>query len=212
MNIIIIGNGGHSKVVQDIIHMNKDYKLIAILDDQINSSRTENEIIYAPLSFIHYLSNEETKVLIAIGSNQVRKRITEQLELKEDRYITVIHPSAIISPSAKIGSGTVIMPNAVVNSGAYIGNHCIINTASVIEHDNHIEDFAHISPNATLTGNVKIEEGVHIGAAATVIPGKTVGSWSTVGAGSTVINDIQPLKTVVGSPTRIINKLEHKVI
>ena len=113
---------------------------------------------------------KEVKFIIAIGNNKIRKLIAKKLNLTNENYVTLIHPTASVSPSAKIGYGSVIMAHSVINADAQIGKHTIINTGSIIEHDNQIGDFVHISPNATLTGTVKIEEGVHIGAGATIIP------------------------------------------
>jgi acetyltransferase EpsM len=205
--IVIIGEGGHSKVIQDIITAVNDYIIIAILDEKYEYIQKREEILYGPISAAPIIENDfkNIKFIIAIGNNQVRSEIVKRLRLQKDRFATLIHPSAIISPSASIGEGTVVMPNCVVNANAKIGKHVIINTGAIIEHDNHIGDYAHISPNATLTGNVYIGEGAHVGASATVIPGIKIGEWSIVGAGSTVIRAIPPFSKAVGSPTRLIN-------
>jgi acetyltransferase EpsM len=212
MKIILIGNGGHSKVIQDMINALRVFEIIAILDDKYQYEQRENGIIHAPLTFIEKLIDRDIKVLISIGNNEIRKAIAIQLNLNEEAYVTVIHPTAIISPSARIGLGTVIMPNAVVNAESVIGDHCIINTGAIIEHENQIGNYAHVSPNATLTGNVTIGEGSHIGASATVIPGRSIGEWSIVGAGSTVIHNIPSNSKVVGSPTRSLKEARQIVL
>src|SRR5690625_2771346 len=206
MEIIVIGNGGHSKVIQDMIHTKKGYKIIAILDDRYEFVSKKNNLIDAPLTFLNKIITPNTKVVIAIGDNSIRRVLSKKLIVRKDQYLTVIHPSAVVSPSAKIGYGTVVMPGAHINAEATIGDHCIINTRAIVEHENLIDDFSHISPNATLTGNVIVGEGVHIGASATIIPGINIGSWSIIGAGSTVIKHIPSYSTAVGSPTRIVRK------
>jgi len=203
MRVIIIGNGGHSKVIQEMVIM-LNHKIIAILDDKYEEECLEQGIIHAPLSSLKRLLNDHTKVVIGIGDNSSRKRIAELINISIEKYLTVIHPSSIVSSSAVIENGTVIMPKAVVNASTTIGVHCIINTAAIVEHDNKINNYTHVSPNATLTGNVSLGEGVHVGASATVIPGIKVGQWSIIGAGSTVIDHIPQFKTAVGCPARIL--------
>jgi len=206
MKVIIIGDGRHSQVIQEMISALPEYKIVAVLDDKYEEPFYAKGITYAEISFIYMLLTANTKVVVAIGSNESRKNIVENLPLIAEQYLTVIHPSAVISPSASIGYGTVVMPNAAVNARSRIGQHSIINTGSIIEHDNLVENYTHISPNATLAGQVSIGEGSHICSSATIIPGKNIGNWSIVGAGSTVLNDIPSYSKAVGSPTRIIEK------
>lgn len=205
MRVILIGNGGHSRVIQDMIRAHSHIKIYAILDDRNESESLINGIIHAPLSSLDRLLESDTKIIVAIGSNQVRRTIVERLNLSSETFLSVVHPSAIISPSAVIGNGTVIMPSTVVNANTIVGDHCIVNTGALIEHDNRVSSYSHISPNATLTGNVTVGEGVHIGASATIIPGIEIGEWSIIGAGSTVIRNIPSNSKAVGSPTRNID-------
>jgi acetyltransferase EpsM len=205
MKVVMIGNGGHSKVVQEMV-IRQGYSVHAVLDDKYESEQIIEGIVYAPLSSIHKILDKEMKVVIAIGSNMVRNHVVRKLKLPSERYLTVIDPTAVVSSSAVIGYGTVVMPKAVINADAHIHDHCIINTGAVIEHDNSVWDYSHISPHATLTGNVTIDEGVHIGAGATIIPGVKVGEWSIIGAGATVIRSIPAHSKAVGTPARIINR------
>lgn len=208
MKIVIVGDGGHSKVVQDIISADRNHKVVGYLDDRYETCVKQGPIRYGPISLgEEMLSNDrDLKFVIAIGNNQIRKYITKRLNLSLEFYATFVHPSAIVSPSAKLGYGTVIMANGVINAEASVGNHVILNSGAIIEHDNEIGDFVHVSPNATLAGAVKVGEGTHIGASATVIPNVTIGNWSTIGAGTTVIHDVPSDCTAVGVPARIIKK------
>ncbi|WP_245735966.1 MULTISPECIES: acetyltransferase [Virgibacillus] len=207
MNVIILGDGGHSRVIQEMLFPNVNYQVTAILDDKHKRGFKQNGIIYAPIDYLTQLFQHDTRVVVAIGENKIRKKIVDQVNLLPEQFLSVIHSTAVVSSSAEIGNGTVIMPNAVVNASAKIGMHCIINTGAVIEHDNNIGDYTHISPNATLTGGVTSGEGVHVGSTAAIIPGKHLGSWSVIGAGSTVIEHIPAFSKAVGSPTRIIERL-----
>lgn len=208
MNIVVIGKGGHSKVIEDIIKSNKDYKIVCYLDDQYKFFEKSNGMYFGPIMAAESLKEFFVDLLfvIAIGNNHIRKSIVEKLNLPNHDYATLMHRKAVISPTAKIGPGTVVMASAVINADAEIGNHAIINTSAVIEHDNYINDFAHISPRATLTGSVSVGEGTHIGAGAVIIPGVQVDKWSVVGAGATVINNLPAYCTAVGNPARILYK------
>jgi acetyltransferase EpsM len=209
MRIAIIGQGGHSKVIQDIVQSNVGYQIVGYLDDKFKKVTIKDHVHIGPISSVYELIDQcnNIRFVIAIGNNKVRQSITQKLDLPVEYYATLIHKSAVISPSAKIGYGTVVMPHAIVNADTKIGHHTIINSCSVIEHDNTIGDFVHVSPNVTLAGDTKIEEGTHVGAGATVIPGVRIGSWSTIGAGATVINDLPANCTAVGVPARI--KFNH---
>lgn len=205
--MIIIGDGGHSRVIQEMVRAEGKHGIQAILDDKYKIGFQKDGVIYASISFWPKLIHRDTRVVIGIGDNKKRMEIAERLDLPEEIYVSVIHPKAIVSPSARIGKGSVIMPNAVVHTNAAVGRHCIINTGAIVEHDAVAGNFAHVSPNAILTGSVTCGNGVHIGASATVIPGKHLGSWSIIGAGSTVIEHIPAYSKAVGSPARIIERM-----
>ncbi|MBS4205810.1 acetyltransferase [Lederbergia citrea] len=208
MKIAILGQGGHSKVIQDLISLNCNFQIIAYLDDKYKELSMKEDTFYGPISSVESLINidKDVKFIIAIGNNKIRRLIANKVKLPNESYITLIHSTASVSPSAKIGYGSVIMAHTVINSDTQIGDHTIINTGSVIEHDNQLGSFVHISPNATLTGTVKIEDGVHVGAGATIIPSVTIGEWSVIGAGATVIDRIPSNSTAVGVPARVKNK------
>ncbi|TWT27765.1 acetyltransferase [Planomicrobium sp. CPCC 101110] len=204
MNIILIGDSGHARVIADNI-TSSGSRVVARLDDKYTEPFKEDGSWMGPVSEVYSLIEKEgAKVVIAIGSNSVRKKIVERLALDVEQYATVIHKDAIVSPSAVIGKGTVVMPGVIVNAAALIGSHVILNTRLVIEHDCVVGDYAHVSPGAMITGGVKIGEGVHIGAGTTVIPLKEIGRWSVVGAGAVVIDDIEEHSTAVGIPAKVI--------
>ena len=203
MDIALIGYGGHSKVIYDIITMQKN-KVIGIFDDKHRSLKMKGDAFLAPIDYVQDVlkMNPNIRFVIAIGNNKIRKQMFERLAMPIEYYATCIHPSACVSPSAKVGNGSVIMPQAVINADSVIGSHTIINTGAVVEHDNDIVDFVHISPRSTLTGGVKVEDGVHLGSASVVIPQVTLGKWSVIGAGSTVIHSIPEHVMAVGLPAQ----------
>lgn len=207
MNIILIGDSGHSKVIADCVHSIKGFQVVAKLDDKHSEKHLAEGIIKGPLAVLQELMIEySAKIIIAIGANHLRKKIVDKFNLSDSDFGSIIHQNAVISDSAQIGAGTIVMPGAVVNANAKIGKHVIINSNSVIEHDCTIGDYCHISPGSILTGGVRIGKGSHVGAGSTIIPLKSVGDWSVVGAGSVVISDIEDQVTAVGVPAKVIKR------
>ncbi|MEH7106946.1 acetyltransferase [Bacillus sp. JJ1764] len=204
MKIVVVGHGGHSKVISDLI-LQSGYEIHAYLDEKYREPIVKKNIIYGPINWANKLIEDDfdIKFIIAIGNNKIRKQVVQILHLTEDYYVTLIHQSAIVSPTSCIGAGTVVMPNAVINADSKIGQHTIINSGSIVEHDCQIGDFTHLSPRAVLTGAVQVNEGVSIGAGATVIPNIKIGEWAIVGAGATVIHDLPSKCTAVGVPAKI---------
>ena len=196
--VIIIGGGGHAKVVIDCIKREKKFEIVSVLDDNPAIHQILN---YAVLPRNELEVHNNAKVILAIGNNTTRKKIAEEVNLN---FATTIHPSAVISQYAKIGKGTQIFAGAVVNAGAVIGEHCIINTGAIVEHDCILENFVHVSPNAALSGGVKIGSCSHIGIGANVIQNVTIGSNVTIGAGAVVISNIPDNCTAVGIPAKPI--------
>ncbi|WP_046174527.1 acetyltransferase [Domibacillus indicus] len=206
--IVIIGQGGHGKVVRDVIQAIGNYELAAVLDDRYPDVFERNKVLYGPVSYSKQIALETDAVFtIAIGTNRVREKIAKKLFDYGVTFETLIHPFSFVSPSARIGPGSVVMAGTVINAEAVIGSHVIINSGSIVEHDNFIGDYAHISPGSVMTGNVTVGIGAHVGAGARVIPGKTIGDWSTIGAGAVVINDIPHEQTAVGVPAVIKTKV-----
>lgn len=195
--INLFGASGHAKVIKDIIDAQGD-AVGWLYDDAPHCEEIHGKPVFKATDV-----RVEGPLIISIGSNHIRKLLSEKYLL---RYERAIHPKAIISPTARIGVGTVVMQGAIIQSDAQIGKHCIINTGASIDHECIVEDYVHISPHATLCGNVHVGEGAWIGAGATVIPGIKIGKWCVIGAGSVVINDIPDNTTAVGNPCkRIIN-------
>lgn len=204
--VIIIGAGGHAKVIADIIEKSGD-QIVGFLDDKIekNTIIVKGYKVIGDLNnrFLLSIANKDYEFITAIGDNKKRKEISTSPNLK---FYTAIHPSAQIGLDVKIEEGTAIMANVCINSSARIGKHCIINTGAIIEHDNIIENFVHISPNATLGGTVKVGENTHIGIGSVVKNNITICQNCTVGAGAVVVKNIEKEGTYIGVPAILQRK------
>ena len=197
--LIIIGAGGHGKVIADNALKN-GYTDICFVDD-VQTGECMGLPIVGCVADVEKYSDGKTDFVIAIGQNQIRKMLAERYRLN---WATLIHPSAQIATHVTIEKGTVIMAGAIVNPAAIIGAHCIINTGAIVEHDNQLADYVHISPAAALGGTVKVGEGTHVGIGAMVKNNITICQNAVIGAGAAVVKDILESGTYVGIPARKI--------
>ena len=196
-SVILIGGSGHARVIIDCIRSSGGI-VAGILDDGIPVG---SQVLGVPVlgRTAQWAQFAEHLFLIAIGNNAVRKKLSFTMKV---RWATVVHPSAVISPYARLDAGSVVMPKAVINAGAVVGSHCIINTGAVVEHDCILSDYVHISPNAALGGSVTIGRGTHIPHGASVRNNISICGGCTIGAGAAVVKDIHTSGTYVGVPAR----------
>lgn len=198
----IYGASGHGKVILDILETRK-IAVAGFLDDDESLIDFEGYKVIRPDS----VKSLPADVIIAVGVNATRKKIAE---INTFNYITLIHPTATISPGASIENGTVIMAGAVIQRGCEIGKHAIVNTGALIDHDCILGDYTHISPGVTLCGNVTVGEGTWVGAGSTIIQGITIGKNVIIGAGSLILKDVPDNVLIVGNPQRIVRNLPNE--
>ena len=198
MNILIIGAGGHSKVIIDIIHELGNYTIAGIYDDNKTG-------YFSGIKIIGKISEIENKksdyFIIGIGNDKIRKKIADEYQLK---WATLIHPKTIIAKTATIKEGTVVCAGAIIQTEVEIGKHCIINTNCSIDHESTIGDYCSICPSSTICGQVKVSESSFIGANSTIIQTIEIGKECIIGAGSVVIRNIPNNSKAVGNPAKII--------
>lgn len=205
-NVYLFGASGHGNVVKDTLNAN-GVKVEAFIDDNPNV----NECGGRP---VLHSAEGCSPVIVSIGVNRIRKMIVERLQAADSsvEFATAIHPSAVVSPSAKIGEGTVVMAGAVINADAVIGKHCIVNTGATIDHECVIGDYCHIAPGVNISGDTHIGEGTWVGVGSCVKQGVNIGQWVTIGAGSVVVKDIPDGVTAYGCPCRVKNTNDDNMI
>ena len=197
----LYGASGHAKVIIDILKANG-----VLIDGLIDDNPDVTDLQGYP---VFHQKENPFPLIISIGNNGIRKRISERLI---GPYGKAIHPSSVISPSATIGDGTVVMQGTIVQANAWIGKHCIVNTGASIDHECQVGDFVHVSPHCTLCGNVHVGEGTWVGAGSTVIQGVHIGHWSVIGAGTVVTKDIPDGVLVIGNRTLQIKDLDAEML
>lgn len=209
-DVMIIGGGGHAKVVVDILTQQKTFTVVGIIDKQagIGQYIAGIPIIGDDSSIEDFFGKNLINAIIAIGDNKQRAYLYERLRDIGYTLVNAIHPSAVVSPSAQVFSGTAIMPGAIVNASSLIRENVIINTKVSIDHDCVLLEHCHIAPGCTLAGGVTVGQGTLLGAGVTVIPGINIGAWSIIGAGSVVVSPIPDHVVAYGVPAKIIRYLD----
>ena len=207
--ILLIGAGGHCKVIIDLIESLKKYEIFGVTDKKKKGTILNYKIVGddSKLTSIYKSGVHYAFVCVGAISNQlIRNKIYSKLKNIGFDIPILIHKNAIVSSYAEVGKGTCVMAGSIINAGSCIGKNCIINTGSVIEHDCTIGDNTHISPNVSLGGGTQIGDNTHIGIGSSIIQGVNIGNNVTVGAGAVVIDDIPYNCTAVGVPAKIIKK------
>ncbi len=206
--VIIIGAGGHGRVVLDIIRAAGKYQPIGFIDNnqRLWGKYVDGLKVLGDFSKIEGLADsfDELGAIVAIGDCRIRRRFAEMLVSANIDLINAIHPSANIASTAILGNNVVIAAGAVVCAHCQIGNSVILNTGCIVDHESIISNSVHICPGAKLAGRVIVESGAFVGIGATVIQNIRIGTDAVIGAGAVVIKDVPSDVTVVGVPARII--------
>lgn len=192
-DVILIGAGGHGKVVADIVGLCGD-RVLGFLDDNKAGFFCGHRI----LGTTREIGQWDCSYFPAVGNNRLR----EKLMLLDVDWYTAIHPSAVIAADVKIGEGTVAAAGCIINPGSVIGRGVILNTTCAVDHDNRIESFTHVSPGATLAGTVVIGRRCWISVGARIINNVSICADTVVGAGAVVLHDLNEAGTYVGVPAR----------
>ena len=207
MQLVIVGAGGHGKVVLDIVRAAGRHEPVGFVDadTRLTGTTVGGLPVLGPTNVLAKLRQQRVRhAIIAIGDNRTRHRYAELLEAEGFELATLVHPTAFVSPTAKLGKNVVVGPNASVITEARIGDGTIVNTGAIVEHECEVGGAVHVAPAACLAGRVRVGAFSFIGIGARVIPCMSIGEGATVGAGAVVIADVPPNATVVGVPARVV--------
>ena len=213
-DVVIIGAGGHGKVVLDILLAEGKYRPVGFVDN--NPSLLDSYVcglpVLGPINALPRLKRQRIRhAIIAIGDNRQRLAQRPLVDAEGFTVVSAVHPAAYVSPRATLGRGVVVAPGARIIVEANIRDLAIVNTAAVIEHECDVGEGAHVCPGAILAGRVRLGRGAFVGIGAQVIQCRTVGDFAVVGAGAAVIHDVPADTTVVGVPARPAVAAESRV-
>jgi len=208
-SIILVGGGGHCKVIIDILKENNDYDVILISDlkENLGKKILDVKIEYTDDQLKDLYKKGYKNAFVSIGKvkiNEHRKKLFNKIKNIGFNVPVIVSKSAIISKYSGIGEGTLIGRTVVINPGTQIGKNCIINTGSIIEHDCIIEDNVHIGPGAILSGGTYVGNNSFIGTGAIIIQNVNISQDTLIGAGAVVVKDINESGVYVGNPARRI--------
>jgi sugar O-acyltransferase (sialic acid O-acetyltransferase NeuD family) len=206
---MILGAGGHARVVANIAALMTDLDIVGIADKSAATfgERVGRTRVVATLEDLpHWRSNGITHVALAFGSNEERARVMHQAEANGLLSVTLVHPAAVIEDQVTIGDGALICAGAILITECKIGRGAIVNTGASVDHESQVGECAHIAPGSRVAGRVRVGDRALLGIASCVVPGKRIGADAVVGAGAVVIDDVPAGVTVVGVPARIVTR------
>lgn len=200
--LLVIGAGGHGKVVADAALSVGHWDSIAFVDDREDLKEVLGFPVIGKIADLEGLSGTYGSAAIAIGNPRVRLRLLEKCRTLGFGLRPIIHRSAAVSGFIDLGLGCVVLAATAINPGARIGQGCIVNTGATVDHDCELAEGVHVCPGAHLAGNVRVGARSWIGIGASIKHGITLGADVTVGAGAAVVSNIESGMTVLGVPAR----------
>jgi sugar O-acyltransferase (sialic acid O-acetyltransferase NeuD family) len=207
MDIVIIGAGGHGRVVLDILQNSKHYHVRGFLDG--NSAKhgqfVDGQPVLGDIALLQGLRDKGVSgAIVAIGDNPTRKFYASVVANHGLELVNAIHPTASLAHNVEVGSNVVIAAGAMVCAHARISDSAILNTGCIVEHECGVGQAAHVCPGSKLAGHVTVGPVAFVGIGAVVVPGVTIGQGAMIGAGSVVLRDVPPFTTCVGQPARVV--------
>ncbi len=204
--LYIVGAGGHGRVVWEAAELSGAFAACVLVD-----ARPEAALPLAPTATVLAMEalpppGPAVAVISAVGRTALRMREVRRF-LEEGYDVSVVtHPTAFVSPRAKLGPGTVCLAQSAVLIGAETGPACIVNTGASVDHDCRLGEGVHAAPGARLAGGVLVDAGAHVGVNASVIQNVHIGAHTIVGAGAAVTADLPAGVVAVGVPAKVIRQ------
>lgn len=215
--LIIIGGMGNGTVaastVEDINAIKKEWEIIGFLNDfekePINDYPVLGKIDRATAK--EFLEDDDVYFLYTLISTKMNYKFLHKLtdlQIPDEKFATIIHPTAVVSKFATIGHGVSIQPFVSVGPNVTIGNHVQIYAQVLIGHNTRLENYSYVANNACVGASVHLKEGAYLGTNCSLLENVTIGEWALVGIGAVVLKDVQSYTKVVGNPARVIGKVE----
>lgn len=204
--LILVGGGASAREYIDLSDAicagGQSKKITAYIDDTGPALKgSDYQLEY--LGSVHqYIPNPGDEFVMAIASPQSKRQISQLLRDRGAKFAQLIHPSAAISSTAKLGEGVIIGAHTFVSASAKIGDLVAINALSSVGHDVDLGSFCTLSAHVDLTGYVQVGEGVFFGSGARVLPRVKIGSGAKIGIGATVMRSVPPNAVMYIQPAK----------
>lgn len=205
MDVVIIGAGGHGRVVLDLLLTAGEHRIVGLLDADpaLQGTSVYGVEVLGSANLLSKLRQQRVRAaIVAIGDNRIRRTYRQEVDAAGLELINAIHPSAVLSPRATLGRNVVLCAGAIVCTDATIGDSVILNTGCRVDHECVIGEGAHIAPGAVLAGRVQVGPDAFVGLGSKVIQCRSIGAGATVGAGAVVIRDVPAGARVAGVPAK----------
>lgn len=205
--VVIIGAGGNAKRIVDIFGQT-EINLLGYISIEQKGSIIYGHPVLGNIDETEALKStyQIDQAIVSIGDNFIRRGIADTVLSHGIDLVNAIHPSAVISPTARIGKGNTIMAGAIIQADACVGNGCLVDTNSVIEHDSSMGDFSSVAPGSILSGAVSVGQVSAIGLGAVVLEKRKIGDHCVIGAGSVVTHSISDYKLAYGVPAKVVSE------
>ncbi len=206
MDVLILGAGGHGKVVLDILRAAKQHNPVGFIDaDRSLTGTTINGLpVQGAPNVLPKLRAKVKGAIVAIGDNHTRRSYAAMVREHGLELVNALHPSAVVSAGVQIGRNVVVCAGGIVCVDVKLSDSVIVNTSAVVDHECEVGEAVHVCPGALLAGRVRVGAEAFIGMGAKVIQCLTIGDGAVIGAGAVVIEDIPAGATAVGVPARVI--------
>ena len=207
-NIVILGAGGHARVVADALKRGGFNNLFFVdshatsLPSEVSGIKVYRSHVDVPgenLLFVNGLGSVSRETLVR------RTTVYQNHRVQGHEFAVLIDPTAALATNVKIGRGTQLLMRCCLQDSVEIGENTVVNTNASIDHDCKIGSHVHIAPGVTISGGVLIEDQVHVGTGVTIIQGIKIGRGAFIGAGAVVVKDVPP------DVTHLEARLHHKL-
>lgn len=207
-DLVIVGAGGCGREVlqwaKDINAVTPKWDIKGFIDDHLDVLDSQDCGVSVIGSIDGYEISPNDVFVCSIGNSAVRKKLVAKLENRGATFTTLVHPTAVVSLTAKLGKGVILYPFSLISDHAVIGDGTIINMYSSVAHDSMLGEFCTISAHCDITGACRLGSYVFMGTTSNMVPGTIIGDDVYICAGSTVMAPVRKGRKVLGNPAKIV--------
>lgn len=203
-NVAIYGAGKGGMSLKELFDLISGYEVVCFIDDDPSKESFGGLAVVRSEELEGLKAQGISATACEIADSKFRLDLRDRLQKIEIEYLTVIHPTAFVSPSATIGKGCFIKAGAVVETNTIINDCCIIDNGVVIPHHNHIEEGCHLAPGVSLGSGIVIGQSCIVGIGASIATGVRIGGNVIIGVGTSVVNDVPDNAIVQGVPGKVV--------